>query len=58
MTLDCTVVALFVMTVAGMAVQYEDAVGSLTKCLHHELRVDPAAAHHADYAHVGWIGRL
>ena len=58
MALGRAVVALFVMAVARVAGQDQDAVGSLAIGLQHELRVHAAAAHHADDAHVRRIGRL
>lgn len=58
MTLDRPVIARFVVTVAGMAREDEDAIGSSAERLHDELRIDAAAAHHTDHADVGRVGRL
>jgi hypothetical protein len=46
-TLDCPVIALFVVAVAGMASQDHHTVGALAESFQNELRIDAAAAHHS-----------
>jgi hypothetical protein len=41
-----------------MACQDQDAVCTFFVRLQNKLRVDPAAAHNFDYAHVWRVGRL
>src|SRR5271157_394455 len=54
--LDCLVITFFVMAVAGMTGKYYNTIRAFCKCLHNELRVDPAAAHDFDNANVRRIG--
>ena len=49
------VVAFDVVAVADVAAAHHDAVGPAGEGRHHQLRVDPPRAHHADDVHVGRV---
>jgi hypothetical protein len=58
MALGGPVIAFLIVTVAGVARQDEDTVGAFLVRLKHELRVNPAATHHADDSEIRRAGQL